>query len=106
MPLVERLLAREHAAGRIGEHVEPADVLLAISMLADVLARSEADQRQAMAERARTIFRNAFCPALSARAERPTAGAATSTERRRTQPPAPCLGQKSGSGSICSTTST
>jgi AcrR family transcriptional regulator len=60
--LVERLLAREHAAHRIGQHVEAADVLLAISMLADVLARSEADQRQAMAERARTIFRNAFAP--------------------------------------------
>ncbi|GAA1761137.1 TetR/AcrR family transcriptional regulator [Agromyces humatus] len=60
--LAERLLVREHAAGRIGEHVEAADVLLAISMLADVLARSAADERQAVAERARTIFRNAFAP--------------------------------------------
>ncbi|MCD2440796.1 TetR/AcrR family transcriptional regulator [Agromyces sp. SYSU K20354] len=60
--LAERLLVREHAAGRIGEHVEAADVLLAISMLADVLARSAADERKAVAERARTMFRNAFAP--------------------------------------------
>lgn len=60
--LVERLVEREHEAGRIGEHIEIEDVLLAVSMLADALARADASERQGTAKRARAIFHTAFAP--------------------------------------------
>ena len=60
--LVETVLARERAAGRIGQHVETDDVLLAITMLAEVLARSDAAERSALARRAWSLFHAAFAP--------------------------------------------
>jgi AcrR family transcriptional regulator len=56
------VLAREHAAGRIGEHVETQDVLLAVTMLADLLARTDASERRPVARRAWGIFHAAFAP--------------------------------------------
>jgi AcrR family transcriptional regulator len=53
---------RERAAGRIGDHVVPDDVLLAISMLAGVLGRTDAADRPATARRARTLFHASFAP--------------------------------------------
>ena len=60
--VAETVLAREHAAGRIGDHVETEDVLLAITMLADVLARTDVDGRRAVARRAWSLFHAAFAP--------------------------------------------
>lgn len=60
--LVRRLVARERAAGRIGDHVEPEDVAMAVGMLATELARADADERPAVARRARAIFHAAFAP--------------------------------------------
>ena len=56
------MLAREHAARRIGSHVETADVLLAVTMLSDLLARTDADEARETAARARAIFGAAFAP--------------------------------------------
>ncbi len=72
-PRVERLGARvqaltataverERAAGRLGEHVDDTDVLLATSMLAGVLSRTEAPDRPATAKRAWALFHAAFAP--------------------------------------------
>ncbi|MCR2783450.1 MULTISPECIES: TetR/AcrR family transcriptional regulator [unclassified Microbacterium] len=58
--LVDRLLVRERAAGRIGAHVETADVTLAVGMLAGELARTDESERAAVAARARKQFRRAF----------------------------------------------
>lgn len=58
--LAEILLAREHAAGRIADHVETQDVLLAVTMLADVVSRTEAAERPDVARRVRAIFHAAF----------------------------------------------
>lgn len=60
--VVAQLLAREQAAGRIGEQVATADVLLAVSMLAGVLARTEAADRPEVARRAWGLFHAAFAP--------------------------------------------
>ncbi|WEO77359.1 helix-turn-helix domain containing protein [Cryobacterium sp. SO2] len=60
--VVARLLAREQQAGRIGQHVSTADVILAVSMLAGVLARSEAADRPDVARRAWGLFHAAFTP--------------------------------------------
>jgi AcrR family transcriptional regulator len=60
--VAETVLAREHAAGRIGEHVETQDVLLAVTMLADLLARTDAAERRSVARRAWAIFHAAFAP--------------------------------------------
>ena len=60
--VADTVLAREHAAGRIGDHVETEDVLLAITMLADVLARTDVEDRRAVARRAWAIFNAAFAP--------------------------------------------
>jgi len=60
--VVDRLLAREQAAGRIGEHVSSADVILAVSMLAGVLARSDAADRPEVGRRAWGLFHAAFTP--------------------------------------------
>jgi AcrR family transcriptional regulator len=61
--IVATVRTRELAAGRIGEHVETADVLLAVTMLADLLARTDADERPAVAQRAWALFHAAFAPA-------------------------------------------
>jgi AcrR family transcriptional regulator len=57
-----RAVERERAAGRIGAHVEADDVLLAISMLAGVLGRTDAADRPAVARRAWALFHAAFAP--------------------------------------------
>lgn len=57
------LLSRDQEQGRIALHVEPADVVLAISMMAMVLARTPDGERPEAATRARAIFRAAFVPA-------------------------------------------
>jgi AcrR family transcriptional regulator len=60
--VVERLVARDHAAGRIGAHVEIEDVTMATGMLATELARTDAAARPAASARARRLFRAAFAP--------------------------------------------
>lgn len=60
--LVDGLVARDRAAGRVGDHVETEDVTLATGMLATELARAEPAQRAAVARRARALFTAAFAP--------------------------------------------
>lgn len=60
--LVERLVARDQAAGRIGPHIATEDVTMAIGMLATELARADASRRPAVATRARALFHAAFAP--------------------------------------------
>lgn len=54
------LLARDQERGRIGPAVETADVMLAISMLAFLLARTPARDRAETAVRARTMLWASF----------------------------------------------
>lgn len=56
------LLTRDQACGRIGNQVETEDVMLSISMLAFLLARTPPLERPETAARARAIFRAAFAP--------------------------------------------
>ncbi|ALV45938.1 hypothetical protein MB46_11025 [Arthrobacter alpinus] len=56
------LLDGDQEQGRIAHHVEAADVMLAISMLAMLLARTPVSERADAAARARAIFRAAFIP--------------------------------------------
>lgn len=60
--LVAGLVARDRAAGRIGEHIDTDDVTMATGMLATELARADAAQRSAVAARARALFHAAFAP--------------------------------------------
>jgi AcrR family transcriptional regulator len=60
--VIEVILARDQGAGRIGKHVEVADVLLSISMVCLLLPRSVPEERTAVAGRARALFRSAFAP--------------------------------------------
>ncbi|MDF2576026.1 MAG: TetR family transcriptional regulator [Agromyces sp.] len=60
--LVERLVARDRAAGRVGGHIETEDVTLATGMLATELARADPAQRPEVARRARALFTAAFEP--------------------------------------------
>ena len=60
--LVDTVLPRERAAGRVGDHVHRDDVLLAITMLAALLGRTEAAERRAVAHRAWTLFHAGFAP--------------------------------------------
>ncbi|MFE4725237.1 TetR/AcrR family transcriptional regulator [Microbacterium sp. NPDC056736] len=60
--LVDRLLTRDRAAGRVGSHIEAEDVTLAAGMLATELARADPAQRPAVARRARALFAAAFAP--------------------------------------------
>lgn len=57
------LLARDQGQGLMALHVETADVMIAISMLAFLLARTPESERAEAASRARAIFRAAFIPA-------------------------------------------
>lgn len=59
------LLARDQDQGRIAATVEPADVMLAIGMLASLRSRTPVDERMESATRARAIFRAAFVPPAS-----------------------------------------
>lgn len=60
--VVEHLVARERTAGRIGEHIDAADVMMATGMLATELARADPADRPAVAARARALFHAAFAP--------------------------------------------
>lgn len=60
--IIGSVLEREKAAGRIGTHVVAGDVLLAISMLASMLVRTDATERRAVAARAWSLFHAAFAP--------------------------------------------
>lgn len=60
--VVEMLLQRDHARGRVGAHVDVTDVRLAAGMLAAEIARSDDDERAETARRARALFRSAFEP--------------------------------------------
>ncbi len=60
--LIAGLLTREQSRGRIGEHVEPADVILAVGMLATELARTDPGERGEISARGRAIFRRSFAP--------------------------------------------
>lgn len=58
--IVDTMLARDKAAARIDSHVETADVIVAVSMLAFLLSRTDAADRPDAASRARAIFRAGF----------------------------------------------
>jgi len=60
--VAETVIARERAAGRIGDHVDTEDVLLAVTMLTDVVARTDPEDRGAVSRRAWAIFHAAFAP--------------------------------------------
>lgn len=60
--LVAGLVERDRAAGRIGDHVEPGDVELAVSMLAHELASTPESGREDAARRALRLFARAFAP--------------------------------------------
>jgi AcrR family transcriptional regulator len=60
--LVDRLVARERAAGHLGAHIDTADVMMATGMLATELARADPTERADVARRARALFRAAFAP--------------------------------------------
>lgn len=60
--IVTVLVAREHASGRLGAHIDVDDVLLVAGMLATELARTDPDQRAEVARRARALFAAAFAP--------------------------------------------
>lgn len=63
--VVDTLLVRDQSAGTIGRHVDAADVMLAISMLAFVLARTDNEERADVRARTHAMFRAAFAPAAS-----------------------------------------
>lgn len=58
--VVGQIVSREKDAGRLADHVAVEDVVLAISMLAGVLARSEPDERRNVGRRAWALFHVAF----------------------------------------------
>ncbi|MCP2637925.1 TetR/AcrR family transcriptional regulator [Microbacterium sp. HD4P20] len=60
--LVRQVVDRDRSAGRIGAHIEAADVTMAAGMLATELARTEASERPAVAARAKALFLAAFEP--------------------------------------------
>ncbi len=60
--VVDILLARDKVAGNVGDDVDAADVLLAVSMLAFVLARTDDDGRADVRARTHAMFRAAFAP--------------------------------------------
>lgn len=60
--VVSRLVGRERAAGRIGEHIDAEDVMMAVGMLATEIARADPPARPDVAQRARRLFHAAFAP--------------------------------------------
>lgn len=60
--VAHRLIERERAAGRLAENVASEDVLLAVSMLAGILSRTDAASRRDVARRAWALFHVAFQP--------------------------------------------
>ncbi|WP_312854855.1 TetR/AcrR family transcriptional regulator [Agromyces agglutinans] len=67
--LAESLLDREIASGRVGDHVHTSDVLLVVTMLADLTARTDAADRRTDARRARALIDLAFEPRSGAAGE-------------------------------------
>jgi AcrR family transcriptional regulator len=65
--VIDTILERDKAVARISPTVEAADVMLAISMLAVMLSKSDPDDRPATAARGRAIFRAAFAYQLDPR---------------------------------------
>ncbi|WP_350348297.1 helix-turn-helix domain-containing protein [Agromyces sp. G08B096] len=60
--IADRVLAREHAAGRVGEHITSRDVLLVVTMLAELAAHTDDPDRLTAAHRARELIDLAFAP--------------------------------------------
>ena len=60
--VVGTVVERERAAGRLGATVDTDDVMLAVSMLAVMLARTPVAERPAIAARARALFHTSFAP--------------------------------------------
>jgi AcrR family transcriptional regulator len=60
--VVDAILVRDKAAGRVAAHISSADVMLAFSMLAFLLARTAVDARPPVAAHARSLFRASFAP--------------------------------------------
>lgn len=60
--IVERAVDRERASGRLAEHVDTEDVVLAISMFTSVLAHTDEASRQSVARRSWALFTAAFAP--------------------------------------------
>jgi AcrR family transcriptional regulator len=60
--VVNSLVERDRAEGRISDHIDAEDVMMAVRMLSTELARTEAPARPAVAERARRLFHAAFAP--------------------------------------------
>jgi AcrR family transcriptional regulator len=58
--LAHALHAKELAAHRIADHVEPDDILMAISMVGATLTRIPASHRADTASRAKAMFRRSF----------------------------------------------
>jgi AcrR family transcriptional regulator len=71
--LMAAITVREKSAGRLGDHVDVDDVVLAISMLTGVLARSDPDARSDVARRAWRLFHAAFAPHTGMRGAQPAA---------------------------------
>ncbi len=60
--VVARVVSNDRAAGRIGDHVDEADVAMALGMIASELAHMPESERPRIAERAQTLFAAAFAP--------------------------------------------
>ncbi len=60
LAVVDRMLARDRASGRVHDRVTTDDLMLSVSMLAFVLSKTDAAERVQVATRARAIFRQAF----------------------------------------------
>jgi AcrR family transcriptional regulator len=60
--VVGEVVSRERAGGRLRATLATDDVMLAVSMLAVMLARTPGAERPAMASRARALFHTAFAP--------------------------------------------
>ncbi|MFQ4147285.1 hypothetical protein AAGW05_01075 [Arthrobacter sp. LAPM80] len=56
------LLARTQESGTFGQHVEADDVMLSISMLAFLMARTPPQERTGTVARARAILDRSFAP--------------------------------------------
>lgn len=60
--VVARLVENDRAAGRIGGHIDDADVAMAVGMLASELAHTPEPDRPRTAARAQALFAAAFAP--------------------------------------------
>jgi AcrR family transcriptional regulator len=58
--VIDRMLASDQAEGLVGTHIATDDIMLAVSMLAFLLSKTDAAERESVAARARALFRLAF----------------------------------------------